>query len=73
MRVLFDLNVVLDVLLDRQPHVTDSAAMWAQVELGHVDGYMAAHLKDFKRAGLPVMTPREGVAVARAAAKATAG
>ena len=42
-RVLFDINVVLDVLLDRHPHVAPSAAMWAAVEDGRVEGLLAAH------------------------------
>lgn len=42
-RVLFDTNVVLDVLLDRQPHVEASAAAWAAVETGKLEGMLAAH------------------------------
>jgi predicted nucleic acid-binding protein len=42
-RVLLDTNVVLDVLLDRQPHVEASAAVWAAVEKGSVEGMLAAH------------------------------
>jgi predicted nucleic acid-binding protein len=42
-RVLFDTNVVLDVLLDRQPHVEASAAAWAAVETGISEGLLAAH------------------------------
>ncbi len=42
-RVLVDTNVVLDVLLDRQPHFTASAALWAAVENGKADGLLAAH------------------------------
>jgi predicted nucleic acid-binding protein len=42
-RVLVDLNVVLDVLLDREPHVAASAAFWAAVEDGRVEGLIAAH------------------------------
>ena len=33
-RILFDTNVILDVLLDRQPYVEASAAAWAAVETG---------------------------------------
>lgn len=43
MRVLVDLNLVLDVLLDRQPHAEASAALWAAAEAGEVDGLIAAH------------------------------
>jgi predicted nucleic acid-binding protein len=42
-RILFDTNVVLDVLLDRQPHVEASAAAWAAVEAGSAEGMLAAH------------------------------
>lgn len=42
-RVLFDCNVVLDVLLDRQPYVEASAAAWAAVETGSSEGMLAAH------------------------------
>ncbi len=43
MRVLVDLNLVLDVLLDRQPHADAAAALWACVEAGEADGVIAAH------------------------------
>lgn len=42
-RVLVDLNVVLDVLLDRQPFVTDSSALWEQIETRRLEGALAAH------------------------------
>ncbi len=42
-RVLLDINVVLDVLLDRKPHVTASAAVWAAVETGAAEGLLTAH------------------------------
>jgi predicted nucleic acid-binding protein len=42
-RILFDTNIVLDVLLDRQPYVDASAAAWAAVEAGIVEGMLAAH------------------------------
>jgi predicted nucleic acid-binding protein len=42
-RILFDTNVILDVLLDRQPHVEASAAAWAAVEAGSAEGMLAAH------------------------------
>ncbi len=40
---LVDTNVVLDVLLDRQPHAAGSAAVWAAVETGISKGFLAAH------------------------------
>lgn len=42
-RALVDLNVVLDVLLDRAPHVEASAALWALVERREAEGLLAAH------------------------------
>jgi predicted nucleic acid-binding protein len=42
-RILFDTNVVLDVLLDRQPYVEASAAVWSAVEAGASEGMLAAH------------------------------
>ena len=42
-RFLVDLDVVLDVLLDREPHVSVSAALWAAVERGAAEGWIAAH------------------------------
>jgi len=43
LRVLFDLNVVLDVLARRQPHYPDAARVWAYVESGQMEGLLAAH------------------------------
>jgi predicted nucleic acid-binding protein len=42
-RLLFDINVVLDVLLDRKPFVKGSAAAWAAVETHTSEGLLAAH------------------------------
>lgn len=42
-RVLFDINVILDVLLDRQPFVVAGAAAWAAVEAGSPAGLLSAH------------------------------
>jgi predicted nucleic acid-binding protein len=42
-RILFDANVILDVLLDRSPHAGASAAAWAAVETGVAEGLLAAH------------------------------
>ena len=42
-RVLLDVNVVLDVLLDRSPHVDASAAVWVAIEIGRAEGLLAAH------------------------------
>jgi predicted nucleic acid-binding protein len=42
-RLLLDINIVLDVLLDRVPHVQASAAVWNAVEKGRVQGFLSAH------------------------------
>lgn len=42
-RILFDTNVVLDVLLDRHPHSEASAQAWAAVETGKAEGLLSAH------------------------------
>ena len=42
-RVLFDVNVVLDVLLDRKPFAESSSAVWGAVERGEVEGLLSAH------------------------------
>jgi predicted nucleic acid-binding protein len=43
LKVLVDLNVVLDVLQARKPHYETSASIWAAVEEGRLDGSVAAH------------------------------
>ncbi len=42
-RLLADTNVILDVLLDRQPHAEASGAIWASVETAECEGFLAAH------------------------------
>jgi predicted nucleic acid-binding protein len=42
-KIPFDTNVVLDVLLDRQPYGEASASAWAAVETGIAEGVLAAH------------------------------
>lgn len=42
-RVLFDTNIVLDVLLAREPHVSASSAAWAIVENRRAQGILAGH------------------------------
>ena len=43
LRVLVDLNVVLDVLLHREPHFRASRDLWVRIEAGHAIGYLSAH------------------------------
>ena len=42
-RLLIDLNVVLDVLLDRRPHVTAASRVWEAIETGKSQGVLPAH------------------------------
>ena len=42
MQALFDTNVVLDVLLAREPHAQASAQAMARVERGEVQGFLCA-------------------------------
>lgn len=43
MRLFVDINVILDVLADREPWVEDSAAVLSLLENEDVDGLIAAH------------------------------
>lgn len=43
MRVLFDVDVLVDVLAEREPHVRQSAALLGLAESGEIDGIAAAH------------------------------
>ena len=42
MHVLLDTNVVLDVLLNRQPWVSEAAAIWQANDVGQIDAYLVA-------------------------------
>jgi predicted nucleic acid-binding protein len=42
-RLLLDLNVVLDVLLERPSHAAAAAGVWTAVETGRVEGLLPAH------------------------------
>jgi predicted nucleic acid-binding protein len=42
-RILVDVNVILDVLLERKPFAEASAAVWAAIETGRVEGLLSAH------------------------------
>lgn len=41
--LLLDLNVILDVILDRAPGADAAAALWAALEGGHGRGLIPAH------------------------------
>jgi len=42
MRVLFDTNVVLDLVLDREPDATNAAALFSMVEEKQISGFLCA-------------------------------
>lgn len=42
MRILFDTNVVLDLLLDREPHSVAAARLVSGVERGELNGFLCA-------------------------------
>lgn len=42
-RLLLDVNVLLDVLLDRDPWAESASALWAAVESGKARGFIPAH------------------------------
>jgi predicted nucleic acid-binding protein len=42
-RVLLDTNVILDVILDRQPQASRSVVVWSIIETGKAQGLLAAH------------------------------
>jgi len=42
MRVLFDTNIILDVLLNREPWVEGSGALWQAHDEGRISGYVVA-------------------------------
>lgn len=43
LRVLVDLNIILDVLQKRQPFYETSAELLALIETGEIEGFVAAH------------------------------
>jgi predicted nucleic acid-binding protein len=42
LRILFDTNVILDVLLDREPFSTIVSQLLSKVEIGEISGYICA-------------------------------
>ena len=42
-RILLDVNLILDVLLDRAPHAGTASDIWSAVETGHARGFLSAH------------------------------
>ncbi len=42
-RVLVDLNVILDALLDRAPHARPAVALWSAIDSGRLEAAIAAH------------------------------
>jgi predicted nucleic acid-binding protein len=42
LKIIFDTNIVLDVLLDREPFSTFAALLFSKVERGELSGYLCA-------------------------------
>lgn len=42
MRVLIDTNVVLDLLLEREPFVENAAPLFERIDAGEIDGFITA-------------------------------
>jgi predicted nucleic acid-binding protein len=42
-KLLLDINVLLDVLLDREPWSAAASLLLAEIECGSAEGYVAAH------------------------------
>ena len=42
MKILFDTNIVLDLLLERQPFVNDAQLLFEKVESGQLNGFLGA-------------------------------
>jgi hypothetical protein len=58
-RVLADTDVLLDVLLARQPWLPESAALWQAHEDGQINMIVTPNVPDFRSAPMPVLTPAE--------------
>jgi predicted nucleic acid-binding protein len=43
LRILLDVNILLDVLARREPHYVHSAGVWACIESGQARGMVSAH------------------------------
>lgn len=42
MKILFDTNIILDLLLDRKPFVHHAQTLFEKVESGKIEGYLGA-------------------------------
>ncbi len=42
-KLLVDLNLIVDVLSKREPHFADSVYIWRAIETGQASGFVAAH------------------------------
>ena len=72
MKILFDTNVVLDVLLNRAPYSEVAVELFAAVEKRKIQGYLCAatittvdYLATKSTANLPIYTPDELWAIIR--------
>jgi predicted nucleic acid-binding protein len=42
MKILLDTNVILDVILQREPWMVDAGSVWAECDTGRLQGYVQA-------------------------------
>lgn len=42
MKILIDTNIILDLILEREPFVEDAIALFEQIEQGKLEGHIAA-------------------------------
>ncbi len=67
MRVLFDTNIVLDFLLDREPFSLDAAKCFSRVEAGEIEGLLCGTtvttLHYLIRKSIGVAKAREGISL----------
>ena len=59
MRLLLDINVILDVLLDREPWVAEAARLLSAIECGQARGSVAGHTVTTVYYVLSTVRPRD--------------
>ena len=59
MKVLLDLNVLLDVVQNRVPHYHDSAKVLSLAQAGQCDHVVTWNVSDFVGSPVPALTPAD--------------
>ncbi len=57
MNVMIDTNIIIDIMLNREPFVRDSAAVLRLCSERYIKGFITASLKDFKHSPVSACTP----------------